>query len=56
MRMDVAAVDDDQVLDSPCDEQFTGQEKTEIAGAQVVALVLGGSPRRTRRRLNSGWL
>ena len=41
MRIDVAAVDDDQVLDSPCDEQFTGQEKTEIAGAQVVVLVLG---------------
>ena len=36
LRIDVAAVDDDQVLDATRDEQLTGSDETEITRAQVL--------------------
>ena len=49
LRIDVSAVDNDQVLDSARDEQFTRPNETKITGAQVLALLASESARRTPR-------
>ncbi len=36
LRVDIAPVDDDQVLDAPRDEQLTGPDEAEITRPQVL--------------------